>query len=239
MGQTLNLKAGSIVLASIRIVNIRCNRVLTPILYEDTVRFVGSERGEIYFEVMNQTAFDLTVDILNTNKDKINKIDLLRPFEKIIIERNEVLGCSMFLEEYITDKGQPLMFKDEKSRCLGEIKIGFYRVFGTSFVWEVDYCWVPYNIQTVVIDGEIRRETDDEKDGCSRTSSRRSQVTGDSRRTETDGCSRKPEVGFDLSNTSRALLKPGRTLEQVRFRETTKTEKFYAYIKFDFGMLAK
>ena len=213
MGQTLNLKSGAIVLASIRIVNRRCNRTLTPVLHEDTVRFVGSEKGEIYIEVMNQTAFDLTVDILNTNKDKINKIDLLRPFEKIIIERNEVLGCSMVLEEYITDKGQPLMFKNEKPRCLGEIKIGFDRVFGTSFVWELDYCWVPHNIQTVVIDGVRRTKT-----ACNTTS-----------RTETDGCS--------IHNTSRALLKPGQTLEQVKFREKTATEKFYACIKFDFGML--
>ena len=68
MGQTLNLKAGSIVLASIRIVNGRCNRPLTPVLHEGIVRFVGSEKGEIYFEVMNQTAFDLTVDILNTKQ---------------------------------------------------------------------------------------------------------------------------------------------------------------------------
>ena len=211
MGQTLNLKSGTIVLASIRIVNRHSNRTLTPVLHEDTVRFVGSEKGEIYFEVMNQTAFDLTVDILNTNKDKINKIDLLRPFEKIIIERNEVLSCSMVLEEYITDKGQPLMLKNEKTRCLGEIKIGFDRVFGKSFVWEVDHCWVPHNIQTVVIDGERRTKT------------ARS-------RTETDGCS--------IHNTSRAPLKPGQTLEEVKFRETTTTEKFYACIKFDFGMLA-
>jgi hypothetical protein len=203
MGQTLNLRSGGIVLASIRIVN-RCSyRSLTPFLHENTVRFVGSEKGEIYFEVMNQTAFDLTMDILNTNKDKINKIDLLRPFEKVLIERNEVLG-SMVLEEYITDKGQPLMFKDEKSRCLGEIKIGFDHAFGTSFVWEVDHCWVPYNIQTVVIDG--------------------------GKRTETDG-------GSSIYNTSRALLGARRALEQVKFRETTTTEKSYAYIKFDFGML--
>ena len=210
MGQTLILKSGSEVLASIRIMNRRNNRPLTPILHENTVRFVGSENGEIYFEVMNQTAFDLTIDILNTNKDKINKIDLLRPYEKIIIERNEVLGCSMVLEEYITDKGGPLMFRDEKSRCLGEIKIGFDRVFGASFSWEIDYCWAPIGIQTVVIDGGRRR-------------------------TETDGCSRGSEV--NLGYTSRALLKPRRALEQVKFTETSKCEKFYAYIRYDFGML--
>jgi len=204
MGQTLNLKNGSEVLASIRIMNRRTTRPLTPVLHENTVRFVGSENGEIYFEVMNQTAFDLTIDILNTNKDKINKIDLLRPYEKIIIERNEVLGCSMVLEEYITDKGYPLMFLDEISRCLGEIKIGFDRVFGASFSWEIDYCWAPTGIQTVVIDGGRRR-------------------------TETDGCA----IGY----TSRALLKPGRALDQVKFRETSTREKFYAYIRYDFGMI--
>jgi len=212
MGQVLNLKSGSLVLASIRIVNRRTNRLLTPILLENTVRFVGFENGEIYFEIMNQSDFDLTIDILNRNKDKINKIDLLRPFERLIIERNEILGCSMVLEEYITDKGQPLMFKDEKSRCLGEIKIGFDRVFGASYTWEVDYCWVPHcNIQTVEIDGGRRR-------------------------TETDGGGRGREVGFGLYNTSRALLKPGRALEQVKFKETSTTEKFYAHINYDFGM---
>jgi len=188
------------VLASIRIMNRRTNRPLTPILHENTVWFVGSENGEIYFEVMNQTAFDLTIDILNTNKGKINTIDLLRPYEKIVIERNEVLGCSMVLEEYITDKGNRLMFRDEKSRCLGEIKIGFDRIFGASFSWEIDYCWAP---QTVVIDG--------------------------GRRTETDG--------GEIYNTSRALLRPGRALEQVRFKETSTSEKFYAHIRYDFGMV--
>ena len=82
MAQTLNLKIGSIVLASVRIVNRRSNRSLTPILHENTVRFVGSEKGEIYFEVVNQTAFDLTIDIPNTNKDKIKKIDQLRPLKR-------------------------------------------------------------------------------------------------------------------------------------------------------------
>ena len=56
MGQTLNLKSGSKVLASITIVNRRTNGSLTPILHEHTVRFVGSEEGEIYFEVMNQNS---------------------------------------------------------------------------------------------------------------------------------------------------------------------------------------
>jgi hypothetical protein len=78
MGQTLNLKSGSKVLAFIRIINRHTNRPLVPVLHESTVRFVGSENGEIYFEVMNQTEFDL-IGILNINNDKINKIKLLRP----------------------------------------------------------------------------------------------------------------------------------------------------------------
>jgi hypothetical protein len=138
MGQTLNLKSGAKVLASIRIMNRRSNRPLVPILHEKTFRFVGDQNFKIYFEVMNHTECDLTIDILNTNNDKINKIDLLRPFEC-----NEILGCSMILEEYITDRGKPLMFSGESSRCLGEIKIGFDRVFGASSAWEVDYCWIP------------------------------------------------------------------------------------------------
>jgi len=75
----------------------RTCRPLAPVLHDNTVRFVGSENGEIHFEFMKQTEFDLTLDVLNTNNDKINKIDLLIPFEKIIIERNNVLGCSMVL----------------------------------------------------------------------------------------------------------------------------------------------
>jgi len=110
MSQTLNLTSGSRKLASIRILSRRSGRPLKPILHENTVRFVGSENGEIIFEVTNPTEFDLTIDILNTNNDKFNKIDLLRPYERIIIERNEILGCSVILEEYVTDKGQPLMF---------------------------------------------------------------------------------------------------------------------------------
>jgi hypothetical protein len=47
------------------------------------------------------------------------------------------------------------------------------------------------------------------------------------RRTEKDG----------IGNTSRALLRVGRALEQVRFKETVTSEKFYASIKFDFGLL--
>ena len=76
MGQTLNLKIGAKVLAYIRIMNKRTNNPFVPILQENTVRFAGDQKGEIYLEVMNHTEFDLTIDILNTNKDKINKIDL-------------------------------------------------------------------------------------------------------------------------------------------------------------------
>ena len=97
-----------------------------------------------------------------------------------------------------------------KSRCLGEIKIGFDRVFGASFSWDIDYCWAPTGIQTVVIDGGRRR-------------------------TETDGCSRGRDV--DIDYPSRALLKPGRAFKQVKFRETSTSEKFYAHIRYDFGIL--
>jgi CCR4-NOT transcriptional regulation complex NOT5 subunit len=41
-------------------------------------------------------------------------------------------------------------------------------------------------------------------------------------RTETDD----KDNGIEIIDTSRALLKPGRTLEQVKFKETTTTEKF-------------
>ena len=81
MCQTLNLKRGAITLASLRIMNKQTNRPLVPILHENTFRFVGDQNGEIYFEIINQTQFDLTIDILNASKDKINKIDLLKPFE--------------------------------------------------------------------------------------------------------------------------------------------------------------
>jgi len=47
-------------------------------------------------------------------------------------------------------------------------------------------------------------------------------------RTETDG--------GGIATTSRALLRAGRALEQVRFKEAITSEKFYAYIKYDFGM---
>jgi hypothetical protein len=86
------------------------------------------------------TELDLTIDILNNNTHKINKIDLLRPFQSLIIESYEVVGCAMILEEYITDKGKPLMLSDKRSRCFGKIKIGFDCVFGVTSSWEVDHC---------------------------------------------------------------------------------------------------
>jgi hypothetical protein len=94
------------------------------------------------------------------------------------------------------------MFREERSRCFGVIKIGFDRVFEATSLWEIDDWEYPiFKIKS-----------------C--------------RRTETD-------VGLvcdGISNTSRALLRAGRTFEQVRFKETTTSEKFYAYIKYDFGI---
>ena len=87
---------------------------------------------------MNHTECDLTIAIFNTSNDKINKLDVLRPFERRIIERSEVLGCAIILEDYITDKGKPLMFTYEKSQCLGEIEIGVVRVFGANSSWKID-----------------------------------------------------------------------------------------------------
>ena len=71
-----------------------------------------------------------------------------------------MLGCTKILEKCVTDKGQPLMFNNERSQCLGEIKIGFDRAFRASCTWEVDYSWVPLtfvNFQTVV---RTRKKTD-------------------------------------------------------------------------------
>jgi hypothetical protein len=82
---SLNLKRGTIVLASITTVNEHNNKPIIPILHENVVPFAGSQNGDIYFETVNHSEFDLTTDILNTNKDKINKPDLLRPFEMIKI----------------------------------------------------------------------------------------------------------------------------------------------------------
>jgi len=82
MGQTLVLKNGEHVLASIRVVYKNTNKLLVPLLHENTVRFVGDRNGEIYFEVINNTEFDLTIDILNKNKDKINKIVIFKTVSK-------------------------------------------------------------------------------------------------------------------------------------------------------------
>jgi len=60
MGQTLYLKSGAKTLASIKIMKKFSNRFLTRILHENTVRFVGDQNGEIYFEIMNHTEYDLT-----------------------------------------------------------------------------------------------------------------------------------------------------------------------------------
>jgi hypothetical protein len=129
---------------------------------------------------------------------------LLRPFQTIKIKRNEILGCAMVLDEYITDKRTHLMFNDERSPCFGLITVGFDKAFGVTSSWEIsDWQYPKLNSYggTVVING-IRTETD----------------------------------GGTIFNTSRVLLKPGHTLEQVRFRETT-SEKFYTSIKYDFGYL--
>jgi hypothetical protein len=74
----------------------------------------------------------------------------------------------------------------------GEIKIGFYHIFGTSFSWKGDYCWAPTGFQTVVID--------------------------EGRRTETDGS--------EIYSISGALLRPGRALELLRFKEISTCENF-------------
>jgi hypothetical protein len=95
---SLNLKSGAVVLASIRTMNKYNNNPLILILTENTLRFAGSQNGQIYFEIANLSEFDLTIDVLNTNKHKINKIRLLRLVEAIKIERNETLGCAMFFE---------------------------------------------------------------------------------------------------------------------------------------------
>jgi len=55
MVRTINLKSGAKTLAPIRIMNKCTNKFLTPILHENTVRFVGDQNGEIYFEIMNHT----------------------------------------------------------------------------------------------------------------------------------------------------------------------------------------
>jgi len=42
--------------------------------------------------------------------------------------------------------------------------------------------------------------------------------------------------GVGIADTSCSLLRAGRAIEQVRFKETTTSENFHAYIKYDFGM---
>lgn len=94
-----------------------------PVLEKNAVRFVGYP-GDIHFEIANHSKFDLTIDILNTNKEKINKIDLLRHFQTILIDRNEVLGCAMVLEEYITDHGNVSFLKTKTQSASGTLKLG-------------------------------------------------------------------------------------------------------------------
>ena len=89
---SLKLRSGTILLTSIRTVKKHTNKPLMHILH-------GYQNGEIYFEIANVSKFGLTVDILNTNQDKINKVDLLRQFESIKIEHNEIQGCAIVLEE--------------------------------------------------------------------------------------------------------------------------------------------
>jgi hypothetical protein len=166
---SLILKVGTIVLASIRTVNKRTNIPLIIILHENAVRFEGYQNGEVYFEIAKPSECYLTTDILNNSKDKINQIDLLRPFETILIESNEILGCAMVLEAYITEKGEHLLFRDEKSRCFGVIKIGFDRVFGATSLWEIgDWEYPNSKIKTC----GRRTETDGglDRDGICNTS---------------------------------------------------------------------
>ena len=92
----------------------------------------------------------------------------------------------------------------------GEIKIGFDRVFGATSSWEINYCWVPIT-NTSFVCNPIRTETDGGGLVCD---------------------------GISNTRTSRALLRPGRFLEQVRFKETTTSEKFSASIKYDFGWMS-
>ena len=69
----------------------------------------------------------------------------------------------MVLEEYITDKGLPLMFTEERSWCFGEIKIGFDRIFGATYSWEIGYCWIPINRRTETGDGSSVMELVEQK----------------------------------------------------------------------------
>ncbi|CCV02397.1 hypothetical protein IIV31_025L [Armadillidium vulgare iridescent virus] len=205
----LILNSGTLGLASIHVVT-NDNTILSPVLSCQTstgnteVRFVANDKQqtEISFIVKNCTAYDLTVDIFNTNHEPINKINLLRPYESVTVSRNELTGASMVLHEYLNE-GKNLMFEDEKKRCFNSIRIGFDRAFGTSFTWCVSDL-PPTNLTkpSFFLGGDV----------------------------ETDGCSLK------CDGTSRALLKPGKHLEEVKSKNTYTSEKFYAVVDYDFGM---
>jgi len=57
MGQNLYLKSGAKTLTSIRIMN-KCTN---SFIQENTVRFVADQNGEIYFEIMSHTKYNLTI----------------------------------------------------------------------------------------------------------------------------------------------------------------------------------
>jgi len=75
---SLNLKSGRTVRTSIRVLDKDYSHFM-PVLEENAVRFVGS-LAEIRFKITDYSEFDLTVDVLNTNKEKINKIDLFKQY---------------------------------------------------------------------------------------------------------------------------------------------------------------
>jgi hypothetical protein len=75
---SLNLKSGRTVRASIRVLDKDYSHFM-PVLEENALRFVGS-LAEIHFKITDHSEFDLTVDVLNTNKEKINKIDLFKQY---------------------------------------------------------------------------------------------------------------------------------------------------------------
>lgn len=197
---TLNLKIGKTIIATIKVTTI-LNTTLKPILCNNVVRFVGTQQdngSEVMFVVGNRSEFDLTIDIHNMNDERINKINLLRPFETITISRNEVLGCAMVLDEYLNP--EPLMFQDEKKRCLGTIKVGFDRSYGKSHEWVIGTTLPPI------------------------------------RRTECDGWCGSDICTDGISSTSRALLKAGRVMDEVKSSKATTSDKFNATIQYDFGI---
>jgi hypothetical protein len=57
----------------------------------------------------------------------------------------------MVLEEYITDQGKHLFFKDENARCFGEIIIGFDCVFRATSTWEIGPYTEPFLVRFVVM----------------------------------------------------------------------------------------